>query len=204
MRSKAGVTNATIKRDLVALSSVMNYAIGLGWLQVNPVLPRMKLLQERRNPIVLPVPECVELVTARSPGMIADLIRVALATGAREDELITARREHVDHNRRQLTIIGKRNKRRTIDLEPFGGYDLVSALPARDPWLFWHSAGKNYKNFASQFGAIVSRTKAWAAANNVPFRPFRFHDLRHLHAVNWLKDGPFDICATATPRSRQH
>jgi integrase/recombinase XerD len=26
-------------------------------------------------------------------------------------------------------------------------------------------------------------------ANNVPFRPFRFHDLRHLHAVNWLKDG---------------
>ena len=21
------------------------------------------------------------------------------------------------------------------------------------------------------------------------FRPFRFHDLRHLHAVTWLKDG---------------
>src|SRR5262249_25432807 len=111
MRSKDGVTNATIKRDLVAVSSVMNYAIGQGWLEVNPVLPRMKLLEERRDPIVLPTPEAVRLVTARSPGMIADLVRVAVATGAREDELVTARRENIDHERKQLTIIGKRNKR---------------------------------------------------------------------------------------------
>jgi integrase/recombinase XerD len=188
-RSKAGVINATIKRDLVAVSSVMNYAIGQGWLEVNPVLPRMKLLEERRDPIVLPVSESVDLVVARSPGMIADLVRVAFATGARQDELVTARREHIDHDRRQLIIIGKRNKRRTIDLEPFGGYDVINALPARGPWLFWHSDGENYKNFASQFAAIVNRATTWAVANNVPFRPFRFHDLRHLHAVNWLKDG---------------
>src|SRR5262249_8555028 len=31
-RSGAGVTNATIKRDLVALSSVLNFAIDQGWL----------------------------------------------------------------------------------------------------------------------------------------------------------------------------
>jgi integrase/recombinase XerD len=49
-RSKAGVTNATIKRDLVAVSSVMNYAIGQGWLEVNPILPRMNLLEERCDP----------------------------------------------------------------------------------------------------------------------------------------------------------
>jgi integrase/recombinase XerD len=97
-RSKAGVTNSTIKRDLVAVSSVMNYAISQGWLEVNPVLPRMKLLEERRDPIVLPTPEAVSLVTTRSPGMIADLVRVAIATGAREDELLTARREHISNS----------------------------------------------------------------------------------------------------------
>jgi integrase/recombinase XerD len=121
--------------------------------------------------------------------MIADLIRVAVATGAREDELVSARREHVDHDRKQLTIVGKRSKRRTIDLEPFGGDELVSALPCNGPWLFWHSDGENYKNFASQFRDVIRRTEKWAVANNVPFRPFRFHDLRRLHAVNWLKDG---------------
>jgi integrase len=64
-----------------------------------------------------------------------------------------------------------------------------SALPAYGPWLFWHSGGENYKNFASQFASIAGRAAAWAVANSVAFRPFRFHDLRHLHAVNWLKDG---------------
>ena len=87
-------------------------------------------------------------------------------------------------------MIGKGNKRRIIDLEPFGGGELVSALPvSSSPLLFWHSDGESYKNFASQFAAIVRRTAEWAKANAVDFRPLRFHDLRHLHAVNWLKDG---------------
>jgi integrase/recombinase XerD len=155
------------------------------------VLPRMGLLEERRDPIVLPVKDSVDLVIKRSPGMIAELIRAAIATGAREEELLKARREHIDHDRRQFTLIGKRNKRRTIDLEPFGGHDLISALPsfAGSPLLFWHSDGESYKNFASQFRDITRRTIKWAKANGVAFRPFRFHDLRHLHAVNWLKDG---------------
>ena len=186
-RSKAGVTNATIKRDLVALSSVMNYAIRQGWVEANPILPRMKLLEERRDPIVLPVKASVELVIKRSPGMIADLIRAAIATGARQDELLKAKREHIE--RKELTVIGKRNKQRVIDLEPFGGYDLISALPSNGPLLFWHSDGESYKNFASQFRDVMRRTIKWAKANGVEFRPFRFHDLRHLHAVNWLKDG---------------
>ncbi len=57
------------------------------------------------------------------------------------------------------------------------------------PLLFWHSAGASYKNFSSQFAAIVARTARWAAANGIEFQPFRFHDLRHWHAVHWLKSG---------------
>jgi integrase/recombinase XerD len=190
-RSAAGVTNATIKRDLVALSSVLNYAIDQGWRDDNPVLPRMRRIKERRDPIVLPIRSDIDLVIERSPGMIADLIRAAMATGGRENELLQARRDQVDHDRRQMTIIGKRNKRRVIELEPFGGYGLVSGLLAYagKPWLFWHSNGETYKNFASQFAAIVRRTLVWATERGLEFRPFRFHDLRHWHAVQWLKDG---------------
>jgi len=118
------------------------------------------------------------------------MVRVAVATGAREDELLKAQRDHINHDKGQLTVIGKRNKRRVIDLDPFGGYHLVAALPAHAyrPFLFWHSDGENYKNFSSQFSAIVSRTAAWAKKRGIEFRQFRFHDLRHLHAVRWLKD----------------
>jgi len=191
VRSLAGVTNATIKRDLVAVSSVINFSIDQGWRDDNPVLPRMRRIKERRDPIVLPQRAHIDLVIDRCPGMIADIVRIAMATGAREDELLKARRDSVDHERRQITIIGKRNKRRVIELDPFGAYVLLSGLPAYagKPLLFWHSDGESYKNFASQFAAIVARTATWAATHDVEFRPFRFHDLRHWHAVQWLKDG---------------
>jgi integrase/recombinase XerD len=190
-RQKQGVTTATIKRDLVAVSSVNNFAVAQGWRDDNPTLAAMKASKEKRFPIVLPERAHIDLVIARAPGMIADVVRAAMATGAREEELVTAHRHQVDHNHKQMTLIGKGSKTRVINLEPFGGYDLVRALPAyaRSPFLFWHSEGEDYKNFASQFAAIVGRAAAWAKANDTAFRPFRFHDLRHLHAVNWLKDG---------------
>jgi integrase/recombinase XerD len=190
-RGADGVSNATIRRDLVAVSSVLNYAIDQGWLENNPVLARMRRIEERREPIALPRPEDIDLVVERAPGMVKDLIRAGMATGARQDELLRARRDDVDHDRRQLIVVGKRGKRRTIALDPFDGYELLRALPAfvGSPFLFWHSGGQPYRNFSSQFAAVVRRTAMWAKANGADFRPFRFHDLRHWHAVHWLKSG---------------
>ena len=190
-RTADGVSNATIRRDLVALSSVINYAIDQGWIESNPVLARMKRVEERRDPIMLPRRQDIDLVLARAPGMVKDMISAAMATGAREAELLHACRDDVDYDRKQMTLVGKRGKRRTIDLEPFGGHDLIRGLPAYvgSTLLFWHSTGENYKNFASQFAAIVRRTAEHAEANDIDFRPFRYHDLRHWHAVHWLKSG---------------
>jgi integrase/recombinase XerD len=115
LRSMAGVTHATIKRDLVAVSSVINFAIDQGWRDDNPVLPRMRRIKERRDPIVLPQRSHIALVIDRCPGMISDMVRVAMATGAREDELLRAHRDSIDRERRQMTIIGKRNKPRVIE-----------------------------------------------------------------------------------------
>jgi integrase/recombinase XerD len=127
-RRLAGATNATIKRDLVALSSVFNYAIDQGWREENPVLPRMKRVEEKHHPIVLPSEADIKLILTIATPMIRRLCQAALATGAREDELLSARRDQVDHSRRQLTLIGKGRKgvkrHRVIDLIPFGGYSV--------------------------------------------------------------------------------
>jgi integrase/recombinase XerD len=191
-RQADGVTTATIKRDLVALSSVMNYAIDQDWAESNPILPKLARLKERRDPIVLPTDKDIALVLEHAPRAVADMMRVALATGAREDELVQAKRDHVDHERRQLTVIkGKRAKLRVIDLDPFGGYELVRGLPTfvKSPWLFWHDDGKSYSSFAPAFYKVVRRVLKFAAAAGIEFTPFRFHDLRHRHAVDWLKSG---------------
>jgi integrase/recombinase XerD len=194
-RRLVGVTNATIKRDLVGLSSVFNFAIDQGWCESNPVLPRMKRVEEKHEPIVLPAEADIDLVLSRAKGMMGDMMRVAIATGAREEELFLAEPSQIDHQRRQMRLIGKGRKgvkrHRVIDLNPFGGYDLIRALPPspRDRVLFWHSDGRQYRGFATQFWKLTKRTEAWASKHGIPFRRFRFHDLRHLHAVNWLKAG---------------
>ena len=40
---------------------------------------------------------------------------------------MNAKRRHVDHERKELTVIGKGNKLRTIDLEPMNGYAIICA-----------------------------------------------------------------------------
>jgi integrase/recombinase XerD len=190
-RQGKGVTNATIKRDLGALSSILSFAILQGWIETNSVLPKLALVPERRDPILLPSDRDIALVMERAPGMVAQMITAALKTGAREDELVKVKRSELDHGRKQLTIIGKRNKLRVIDLTPFEGYEFFTALPAfvGKPFLFWHDKGERYASFAPTFNKLMNRVEAWAKANGVEFRRFRFHHLRHRHAVDWLKSG---------------
>ena len=205
-RQKAGVLPATIKRDLGALSSVMNFAIVNGWCESNPVLPRMKLIKEKRDPIVLPRDEDIELMISRAPGMWPQLIRAAWATGAREDELIKATRGDFNRQRKELTVIGKGNNVRVIDLVPFGGFEIFDSLPVfvGKENLFWRHEDKRERSDSNRptavkgdpitdpgpnFARYSQRVEVWAADQGITFRKFRFHDLRHKHAVDWLQAG---------------
>ena len=193
-RRAAGVSTATIKRDLGALASVLEY----NDVEPNVARDRLKKLKERRDPIVLPEPGHIERMIRRAPGCMASLIQVAWLTGCRLDELVGAERAKLDHNRRQLTVRGKRNKTRVVDLDFDGAYDVIRKLPVRlgCKWLFWHGHGEQYRNLSSRFAALVRGEHALAieeakkaGLDEPDFRVFRFHDLRHRHAVDWLKAG---------------
>lgn len=211
-RRAAGLSNATIRRDLTAGSSVMEFADA----EQNPFLARLKRIKERRDPIVLPDLAHVQRIMARAPGRIPQLVAAAVKTGCRQTELVTAQRARLDHARRQLQVVGKGNKLRVIDLDFEGGYELLRAIPAKlgCRWLFWHGHGDPYRNLSSNFAALIRSefVRAYDAfhgttAKNRPdvdelieqeggpdwkdigFRTFTFHDLRHLHAVLYLKSG---------------
>ncbi len=205
------VTIATIKRDLTALSSVFDFCVDEEWMTTNPAMEWLKpgrrkksRLQERRDPIVLPLPDHIEMVIDHASPMVAQIIRTALKTGARLDELKKSQRNYFDRSRRQLTVIGKRNKLRVVDLEDAGedfGFEILSALPItlETKALFWHRReGKTRSKLGQQpakpyrelnFDRIVEEVAEKAQKQDQDFRPFRFHDLRHVHAVNWLKSG---------------
>jgi integrase/recombinase XerD len=203
---KPEVTTATIKRGLVALSSVMEYAIAHDFCDANPVLPWLKRLKERRDPIVEPRNQDIELLIQRSRGMWPYIIKAALVTGIREEALITAKRDFVDHELKQITVIDKGNKRRTVDLKPMGGYEIFKSIPAfaSKPWLFWRTENKRVRKDskraptfigdriedpAPEFKREVARVTEWAEQNGVEFHPFTFHALRHKHAIEYLRHG---------------
>ena len=94
-RQSQSVSNATIRRDLVALSSVMGYAIDQGWREDNPVMPRLG--NKEGDPIVLPDPNDIHRVIARAPAMFGKLIDAAWMTGCRLDELVRATHSRLDH-----------------------------------------------------------------------------------------------------------
>lgn len=192
-RRLTGAGTATIRRDLTALSSVLEYAIERDWREEgdNPALSRLKRLRERRDPIVLPEPADIEAVIRRAPDALGAMVRSAWLTGCRLDELGSAERKKLDHSLRQLTVLGKGNKIRVVDLDYGGCYELLRALPARlgCRFLFWHGDGEPYRNVSSRFAAIVRAEQKAAQGKRTGFRLFRFHDLRHRHAVDWLKSG---------------
>ena len=185
---KGGASNATIRRDLGAVSSVLGFAKDEGWIKENVAFDRLVRLKERRDPIVLPSLADIAFVVGRAPGLFATMIEVARLTGCRQEELVTLQRRHLDFERRQMTVIGKGNKLRTIDM--LGAYDALSRLPVHlhSKWVFWHDDGLPYRNVASRFVAMTKSAHEAAQRSKRHFRPFRFHDLRHLFAVSYLKD----------------
>jgi integrase/recombinase XerD len=205
-------TTATVKRDLTALSSVFDFCISEHWMTSNPVRDwlnpagrRKSRLKERRDPIVLPELAHIEMVIANGgSGLFPKMIRAAVKTGARLDELGKGERPHFDRARKQLTVIGKRNKLRVIGLEDDGedfGFELFSQLPAtlETKALFWHRPpptkvdehpkAQPYRSISSNFRRLVAATAKKAQKQAQEFRPFTFHHLRHFHAVQWLKSG---------------
>jgi hypothetical protein len=79
-----------------------------------------------------------------------------MMSGARQDKLVKAKRSRINHEFKTLTIVGKPNKLRTIDLTPFDAYSLLRDLPVRlkSDFIFWHDDGQAYANVASRFRAL--------------------------------------------------
>lgn len=189
-RRAQNVTNATIRRDLVALSSVLAFCEEEGWKDDNPALARMRRVKERRDPIVLPEADHIERVIERAPGLFAHLIKAAWLTGCRQNELVTLQRRQVDMARGQLTLYSTKNNRpRVINLRQ--AYPVFRTLPVNlgSTIVFWHGLGGPFHNAASRFALYVRDAQKSAQRDRADFRPFRFHDLRHRFAVDYLKLG---------------
>lgn len=194
-RGRLGATNATIRRDLTAISSVLDAAIHEGWIQENPAHSYdRRFLQEQRDPIVLPTEESIAAVLAVGSRFI-DMAAFSRLTGMREEEIASLRHDQIDKGRMSIGLThtkGRRAREVPITAEALA---ILEKQPQflRSPFVFWRGQGERFKNVGSQFYATVGRVAQKRARDGLPFCRFRFHDLRHLFAVETLRSGRASI-----------
>ena len=196
-RQRLGITNASVRRDLTAISSVLDHAIDEGWTEENAARGfNRQRIPERRDPIILPTDADISYTLGKERTRFVDIIQFARETGMRQEEIASLEHNMIDEKAKVITFIGKRRKLRAIPLTR-KALEILKRQPryVSCNFVFWHMGedeeGKpvavRYANLASNFGAYTARAAKRAAKADRPYRRFRFHDLRHLFAVNYLR-----------------
>jgi len=189
-RQKHGATNATIRRDMTAISSVLAHAVDKDWIEDNAAktIDRSRF-KERRANIILPRSESVDMVFA-DQSRFMDMARFARETGMREEEIAALIYDRIDAQRGTATLEDtKGNRVREVTLTPE-----ALALIARQPrhirfrYVFWEDNGERFTNVAERWRNKIDGVARKAAREKCEFTRFRFHDLRHLFAVNFLRN----------------
>lgn len=177
-------TNASRRRDLTAVSAVLHAAEGWGWIERNVARDYdRRRIRERRDPIVLPTDAEVDRFASKAPPMLAAMIRLLEHTGMRLEEAASLQWRQVDLTRRTLTL--ERTKARKIRVVTMNDA-AIAALSGvlrhtQSPWVFWYGQ-KDPRRYDKPAQRLAQLRKAAGVR-------WRTHDLRHLFAVRWLKDG---------------
>jgi integrase/recombinase XerD len=173
---------------------VLEYAEAQEWREGNPTLSKRHILKERRDPIMLPGPASIEAAIAGGSVRFGALIRAAWLTGCRQDELVNVTWRAFNAKAKTLEVVGKGNKRRTLRLSLAASAHIsAQTVTLGSELIFCHESGETCAQAASDFCHVRRGVEAKAEAAKQPFRRFRFHDLRHLFAVETLRSKAMDI-----------
>lgn len=175
-----GLAPGTCNRAFVLLKTVFNCAIRWGVLVAdkNPCRGVTLFEDKRLRERYLSPEEARRLLGAlkscrNRQGALA--IQMLFYTGARTQEILTARWEHVDVNRRLLTVpLSKSGRTRHIPLSDDAVRVLEDIPHGESPWLFPKRDGK---------GPIRSIFYLWCQLRvDLGLNGMRVHDLRHSFA----------------------
>lgn len=192
-RRRAGVKNATIRRDLTAISGVLDNAADEGWIADNPAagLNRRRIVPEKVERIMLPQDASVARVFAAMPDRLRDICEFTRETGLRLEEVTTLRHAVVDRTERTITVEkGKGDKTRVVPLTTTGEA-IIDRQPRYigKPWVFWRDKGERLVHVSERIRDYVKRAARKAAQEKTEFDAFSHHDFRHLFAVEYLRLG---------------
>lgn len=179
-RLKAGVTGATVRRDLATLSCMCSCAVAWDYIETNPVRQFSKRhIREAPARTTYPTVEQVDRLVASGSPMVGRIIRFLAETGMRLEEVCSLEWAQVSMERREVRLTKtKTSNPRVVPLSD-GALGTLAGTPshASSPAVFWHGGGDRYTNFSGIFRKVAKRASV----------PFRCHDLRHHFASEFAQ-----------------
>lgn len=200
-RKAAGVSNATINRDLAVMSNIFEHAVDQDWADENLVLKlSKKARREKRLPFTLPTPAMIDATFARMKSTFGEFCRFALLTGLRLDEIAHLTWNNVLLDRKQLQLFVTKNRTVRVVSLCEEAYQILRGRNCREGFVFVTRNGGPYKRGSEMWREVQLRAeKKWneqlvsqqvsQSVSHQRFIRFRFHDLRHMFAINYLRDG---------------
>jgi len=177
----SGSANATVNRTLALVRAILRRCErDWEWLDRAPAV---RLLNEPTKRVCyLTRPEADRLL-AQLPPHLADMARMALATGLRAANISGMRWDQVDLDRRMAWVHPDQAKARRAILVPLNG-EAIAVLQKQ--------LGKHRERVFTYRGKPIAATatKAWyGAVKRAGVEPLRFHDLRHTFASWHVQQG---------------
>lgn len=176
--AKRGETSATSANRVLALVRSILRRAALEWEWIDKA-PRIRLYPEPTRRIRWITPDQVQVLLAKLPLHLADMVTFSLATGLRQSNVTHLEWSQVDLPRNVAWIHADQAK---------GKRDIHVTLNATAQQVLIRQVGKHPVRVFTYRGKPVNQvnTRAWhSALKRAGIENFRWHDLRHTWA-SWL------------------
>lgn len=185
-RKPKAVAPATKNRYLATIQRIMHLAAEWGWLSKAPKLSKFQEPDKRVR--FEPRPVIKALIDALTLEWMRDVALVAVATGMREDELLSLEPRHVDLANRNAWVVAEEAKSgyaRSVPLNADAVAVIDRRLKTARKYVFERPTRDGKPRKISQIDDRCFK-RACAA---VDVSDFRFHDLRHTWASWHVQSG---------------
>jgi integrase len=179
-RLKREITRSTVNRELACLKTMLNFAVGEGWISKNP-LSGYRLFREKLNKLRVVTPEEFQKVYGEASEFLKPILVTALNTGMRRSEILGLKWENVDLNKGYIRVEEtKNNEPRNISINKTLNKALMSVKYKASGEYVFSREGVPARTFKTAFNAAIRRAGV---------QRFTFHDLRHTFASNLVMAG---------------